>query len=131
MARSGAGRTLASKGRYPVQVFDRGPGSLHADVGYLDHERTLSAGRRMWKKEGSKQQGAPPATIVVEQWICFVLGFVCMACGIWGICMKSGQSALSTSIAWLGSLYVPTLRVTAAVCLALGVMLVRRGWTHL
>ena len=131
MAHSGAGRTLASKGRYPVQVFDRGPGSLHADVGYLDRERALSAGRKMWKREGNELQGAPPATIVVEQWICFVLGFVCMACGIWGLCMKSGQSALSTYIAWLGSLYVPALRITAAVCLGLGVMLVRRGWAHL
>ena len=131
MAHSGAGRTLAAKGRYPVQVFDRGPGSLHADVGYLDRESTSSAGRRMWKREGNELQGTPSATIVVEQWICFVLGFVCMACGMWGICMKSGQSALSTSIAWLGSLYVPTLRITAAVCLALGVMLVRRGWAHL
>jgi hypothetical protein len=131
MAHSGAGRTLATKGRYPVQVFDRGPGSLHPDVGYLDRERASSAGRRMWKREGNELQGAPSATIVVEQWICFVLGFVCMACGIWGICMKSGQSALSTYIAWLGSLYVPALRITAAVCLGLGVMLVRRGWAHL
>ena len=131
MAHSAAGRALAAKGRYPVQVFDRGPGSLHADVGYLDRERASSAGRRMWKREGNELQGTPSATIVVEQWICFVLGFVCMACGIWGICMKSGQSALSTSVAWLGSLYVPALRVTAAVCLGLGVMLVRRGWAHL
>jgi hypothetical protein len=131
MAHSGAGRTLAAKGRYPVQIFNHGPGSLHPAVGYLDRDRASSAGRRVGKKEGSKQQGAPPATIVVEQWICFVLGFVCMVCGTWGICMKSGQSVLSTYIAWLGSLYVPALRITAAVCLGLDVMLVRRGWAHL
>lgn len=132
MAHLGAGRTLATKGRYPVQVFDRGPDSLHGDIGYRDHERSSSAGRRMWKKDGNTQKSASLATIVVvEQWICFVLGFVCMAFGIWGICMKSGQPALSAYIAWLGSLYVPTLRVTAVVCLGLGVMLVRRGWAHL
>ena len=131
MAHSGAGRTLASKGRYPVQVFDRGPGSLHADVGYLDRERALSAGRGVRKKEEDEQRRALPKTIVVEQWICFVLGFVCMAFGIWGICMKPEQDALSAYIAWLGSLYIPTLRVTAVVCVGLGVMLVRRGWAHL
>jgi hypothetical protein len=124
MAHSGTGRTLAAKGRYPIQIFDRGPSSLHPDVGY--RERASSAGRRMWAREGNE----PTATIVVEQWICFVLGFVCMACGIWGICMKPGQSALSIYIAWLGSLYVPALRITAAACLGLGVMLVRRGWAH-
>src|SRR5258708_1424448 len=129
MAHSGAGRTLTTKGRYPVQVFDRSSGSLHGDVGY--HERALSAGRRMWKKEENEQKSAPPKTIVVEQWICFMLGFACMAFGIWGICMEPGQHALSTYIAWLGSFYVPTLRVTAVVCLGLGVALVRRGWAHL
>ena len=128
MAHSGVCRPLPTKGRCPVQVFDRGPGSLRVDVGYLDREPASSAGRRTWKKEGNERQGAPSARIVVEQWICFVLGFVCMAFGIWGLCIKSGESALSSYIAWLGSLYVPTLRVTAIVCVGLGVMLIRRGW---
>jgi hypothetical protein len=60
-----------------------------------------------------------------------VLGFVCMSFGIWGIFMKPEQHPLSEYIAWLGSLYVPALRVTAVACLGLGVTLVRRGWAHL
>jgi hypothetical protein len=130
MAHSGAGRTLPTKGKYPVQVFDRGPGSLRVDAGYLDRDSS-SAGRRTWKKERTERQGAPPDRIVVEQWICFVLGFICMAFGIWGLCIKSGQSAPSSYMAWLGSLYVPTLRVTAIVCVGFGVTLIRRGWAHL
>jgi hypothetical protein len=40
--------------------------------------------------------------VVVEQWICLVLGFVCMGFGMWAICMKPEQDALSAHIAWLG-----------------------------
>jgi hypothetical protein len=128
MAHSGADRTLATTERYPVQVFGRG---CHGNVGYL-RECAPNAERRMWTGERNKQKIVPPATIVVvEQWICFTLGFACMAFGVWGIGMKPEQHALSTYVAWLGSLYVPTLRVTAVVCLGLGVMLVRRGWAHL
>ncbi len=41
------------------------------------------------------------------------------------------HDALSAHIAWLGSLHTPTLRVTAVVCIGLGVVLARRGWAHL
>ena len=44
--------------------------------------------------------------------------------------MKPEQNALSAYIASRGSLYVPTLRVTAVVCIGLGVLLARRGWAH-
>lgn len=130
MAHPGAGRTWTTKGRYLVQGSDRGTGSLDGDVGYLDHRRTLVAGRMI--KEGGKQQESvqPSTVVVIEQWICFVLGFACMAFGIWGICMKPGQYAFSAYIAWLGSLYVPALRLTAVICLGLGLMLVRRGWVQ-
>jgi hypothetical protein len=85
----------------------------------------------MRKREKIEQKGTPPKTIVVEQWICFVLGFACVAFGAWGICMEPGLDALSASIAWLGSLYVPALRMTAVACLCMGSVLLRRGWTHL
>jgi hypothetical protein len=111
-----------------MRGYDRGTGSLHEDV----ENRTLSVGQGVREKREDKRKSAQPTTIVViEQWICFVLGLVCMAFGLWGICMKPEQDALSAYIAWLGSLYVPTLRVTAIVCVALGVMLIRLGWTHL
>ena len=92
----------------------------------------MNAGQGVRKKGGDEQESAQPKMIVViEQWICLVLGLVCMAFGIWGIYMKPEQDALSAHIAWLGSLYMPTLRVTAVACIGLGVALARRGWAHL
>jgi len=132
MADTGTGRILATKVISPIQGYDRGTRSLHEDVGHLGHERTLSVGQGARKKGGGEQESAQPKMIVViEQWICLVLGLVCMAFGMWGICMKPEQDALSAYVAWLGSLYMPTLRVTAVVCIGLGVMLARRGWVHL
>jgi hypothetical protein len=113
MAHSGTNRMLAAKGGYPVQDF----GSLRR--------------QKMRKKEETGQKSAPTNTIVVEQWICFVLGFACIAFGAWGIFMRTGQGALSRHIAWLGSLYAPSLRVTAVACFGLGLVLIRRGWSHL
>jgi hypothetical protein len=132
MADKGIGRILTTRVISPIQGYDRGAGSFHEDLGHLDHVRTSSAGRRMKGKGGDEQKSAQPKMIVViQQWICFVLGLVCMAFGMWGICMEPEQDALSAYIAWLGSLYMPTLRVTAVVCIGLGVMLARRGWAHL
>jgi hypothetical protein len=129
---TGIGRILTTKVISPIQGYDRAAASLHEAVGHLGRERPLSVGRRIRKKGGDEQKSAQPTTIaVIEQWICLVLGLVCMAFGMWGICMKPGQGALSEHIAWLGSLYMPTLRVTAVVCVGLGVMLIRRGWAHL
>src|SRR3979490_898374 len=124
MADTGIGRILTTKVISPIQGYDRSTGSLQEDVGYLGHERTLSVGQRVREKAGDEQKSAQSTTIVViEQWICFELGLVCMAFGMWGVCMMPGQHALSAYIAWLGSLYIPTLRVTAVVCIGLGVML--------
>jgi hypothetical protein len=128
MADLGTDRILATKGTSPIQGYDHGTGSLHESVGHLGRERTLSVGQGVREKGGFERKSAQPTTIVViEQWICFVLGLICMAFGMWGICMKPEQDALSAYIAWLGSLYVPMLRVTAVVCVGLGVMLIRRG----
>ena len=132
MANTGTSRTLATKAISPIQSYDRGTRSLHEDVGHLSRARTSSVGQDVREKGGGEQKSAQPKTIVViEQWICLVLGLVCMAFGMWGICMNPEQEALSAYIAWLGSLYMPTLRVTAIVCIGLGVMLARRGWAHL
>ena len=128
MAAPSTGRILATKVTPAIQGYDRGTGSLHEDVKHLGRERTLSVRQGAREKGGGERKSAQPTTIVViEQWICLVLGLLCMAFGIWGICMKPEQDALSAYIAWLGSLYVPTLRITAVVCVGLGVMLIRRG----
>jgi hypothetical protein len=132
MADTGIGRILTSKVISPIQGYDRGIRSLHGDVGSLGHKHTLSVGPGVREKGGGEQESAhPKMSVVIEQWICLILGLICMAFGMWGICMKPEPGALSEYIAWLGSLYVPTLRVTAVVCIGLGVMLARRGWAHL
>jgi hypothetical protein len=132
MADAGTDRILATKVTSPIQGHDRDTGSLHKDAGHLGRERTLSVGQGVREEEGDERKSAQPtAIVVIEQWICFVLGLVCMAFGMWGICMKPEQDPLSAYIAWLGSFYVPTLRLTAVVCVGLGAMLIRRGWTHL
>jgi hypothetical protein len=132
MTDTGTGRILVTEVIAPIQSYDRGTGSFHEDVGQLSRERTLSAGQGVKGKGAREQEGTQPKRIVViEQWICLVLGLVCMAFGMWGLCMKPEQDAFSAHIAWLGSLYMPTLRVTAIVCTGFGVMLVRRGWVHL
>ena len=131
MADTGTDRRLATKVTSPIQDYDRGTVSLHEDVGHLGRERTLSVGQDVRAKGGVERKSAQPTTfVVIEQWICFVLGLVCMAFGMWGICMKPQQDALYAYVAWLGSLYVPTLRITAVVCIGLGVMPIRRGWAH-
>jgi hypothetical protein len=131
MADTGTSRIFATKVISPIQSYDRGTRSLHEDVGHLSRERTLSVGQGVREKGGEQESAQPKMVVVIEQWICLVLGLVCMAFGMWGICVKPGQDALSAYIAWLGSLYLPTLRVTAVVCIGLGVMLARRGWAHL
>jgi hypothetical protein len=131
MADTGTGRILVTKAISPVQGYDRGTRSPH-EVGHLSRERTLSVGQGAREKREDEQESAQPSTTaVIEQWICLVLGLVCMAFGMWGLCMQPEQDALSEYIAWLGSLYMPTLRVTAVLCIGLGVMLARRGWAHL
>jgi hypothetical protein len=132
MADTGTGRISATEVISPIQRYDRDTRGLQEDDGHLSCERTSSAGPGVRGKGGGEQESAQSKTIIViEQWICLVLGLVCMAFGMWGLCMRPEQDALSAYIAWLGSLYMPTLRVTAVVCIGLGVMLARRGWAHL
>jgi hypothetical protein len=132
MADTGIGRILTTKVISPAQGYDRGIGNFQENAKHLGHERTVNVRQGVGEKGGDKQKSGQPTTVaVIEQWICLVLGLVCMAFGVWGICMEPGQNALSEHIAWLGLLYMPTLRVTAVVCVGLGVMLARRGWAHL
>ena len=116
MAHLGIDRMSAAKSQYPVQTFGREPRNLH--------------GPKLQTKEGVENY-TPRNTIVVEQWICFLLGFACVAFGVWGICMRPGHVLLHQHIAWLRSLYLPALRFTAAACLGTGLVLIRRGWSHL
>lgn len=79
-----------------------------------------------------KEVGTPtnPAIVVAEQYLCLLLGLICMACGGWGICMKYSLDLSSGYISRLGSAYEPTLRLTAVACFVLGAVLVRLGFAR-
>jgi hypothetical protein len=126
MADTGAGRILAAKG---ISTVHDGTSNFREAVKGLDHGHTSSAGRGM--KNGEEQKDSRFKLIVaIEQWICLVLGVVCIVSGVWGTFLKVSQNVSFTYLAWLGSAYVQTLRVTAVGCLVMGLVLVRRGVMH-
>jgi hypothetical protein len=123
MAGTGVGRMVAVPGRSAASGSAR---SLQGTDRHLDRDDTLNPERRTEKK-----RGFPFGLIVViEQWLCLLLGIVCMISGTLGISMNPGLNDLPAHLAWAGLGYLPLLRITAAVCLALGVVLVRLGWTR-
>lgn len=90
--------------------------SLALDGGYL-------------LRRGSEQNDSKLTTIIgIEQWICFLLGVVCILFGMRGICMECSQEALPRYVAWLGTAYVPALRAIAMLCFGLGIALVHQAW---
>jgi hypothetical protein len=88
--------------------------------------------RHARSSERDEQAALPtrPNIVVAEQWLCFLLGFICMACGGWGIFMKYSLDLSSGYVSWLGSAYGPILRFTAVACLVSGAVLLRRGLTR-
>jgi hypothetical protein len=103
----------------------------HQGMGrYLDHKGASNSEQKIEKKAGTSQSGFSLSLIVViEQWICLLLGIICMVSGALGISMSLGQHDLHAHLACAGLGYVPLLRITAATCLALGIVLVHLGWT--
>lgn len=77
---------------------------------------------------GTNKHKDPRSTnkVVIKLWIYLLLGIICIAFGAWGIHMENDQETLPAYVAWLGSAYGPTLRVTAALCFGVGVALVYR-----
>jgi hypothetical protein len=65
------------------------------------------------KRDGVATTPTTPSIVAAEQYLCFLLGLICMACGGWGVCMKYSLDLSSGYISWLGSAYGPTLRLTA------------------
>jgi hypothetical protein len=122
-ADTGVGRISAIRSMSPIHDD---AGGRNKGVSRLDHERRSSAEQGMKKIE---EDSRFRLIVVIEQWICLMLGVVCIVSGIWGIFLKISQSALPTCFAWLGSAYVPTLRGTAVGCLVMGLVLVHRGVT--
>jgi hypothetical protein len=82
-------------------------------------------------RERNHQIDNPPAVLsVVELWLCFILGLICMICGILGLCTAPNQTPPWVNSAWLRAAYVPALRVTAVACILMGAILGRKGWTQ-
>jgi hypothetical protein len=95
-----------------------------------DQEGTLHSEQRRENKAGASQSGFLfSLLVVIEQWICLGLGIICIISGTLGISVSPGQNDLPAHLAWAGLGYAPLLRITAAACLASGVVLVRLGWT--
>ena len=101
--------------------------SRHKDVGRLNRERPSSTEQGMRKDTKERKEYRFGLIVAIEQWICLMLGVVCIASGTWGAFLKLGRNVLSTYLAWLATAYVPTLRITAVACLVMGLVLVRRG----
>jgi hypothetical protein len=122
---TGAGQISTIRSMSPIHDD---AGSRHEDVSRLDHERPSSAEQGMKKNRKEVREDYRFELIVaIEQWICLVLGVVCIALGTWGVFLKLGENALPAYLAWLATAYVPTLRITAVACLVFGLVLVRRG----
>jgi hypothetical protein len=71
----------------------------------------------------------PARTAIIGQWICFVLGVVCIVSGAFGISTKRIEDPPSASVAWLGSAFMPALWGAALLCIFMGLLLVRHGWS--
>jgi len=124
-ADTSAGRISITRNMPPVHGD---ADSRHKEVGRLDHERPSSA--EQGRKKNRKEERKDPRfgmIVAIEQWICLLLGVVCIASGAWGVFLKLSQNALPAYLAWLATAYVPTLRITAVACLVMGLVLVRRG----
>ena len=126
MAGTNAHRIWAAIGGFWVWGGTR---SLRGGVRHLGREGTSSA-RQRTEKEAEEENYSPlmMLVVVIEQWICVVLGISCMVSGVVGIAMDPCLNDVATGLHWPKSIYVPLLRITAAVCFVLGVVLFRLGW---
>jgi hypothetical protein len=112
----------------PDETFAGIVGSFHEDQVRIADERTqepLRGGQNAKRDEGTTR--TIPRIVVAEQWLCFLLGLICLICGVYGFFMKYNQDSPDAYIRWLGPSYGPVLRFTAISCIALGVVLVRHG----
>ena len=118
----------ATQFRHPDRARSGRAGSFHNDQPRIADERTPETLRR---SRITKRDEVPPRTIprivIAEQWLCFLLGLICMICGVHGLFVKYSQDSPFAYIRRLGPAYGPILRSTAIACIALGAVLVRCG----
>ena len=129
MASGDTGRTLTT------HFGSMGKGRDHATdspAGFSGrtYSQPLNAKQKTESTAGDGPKDFTPAWVdVTGQWLRFVLGVVCIVCGAFGIFARQIEGPPSASVAWLGSAYMPTLRVTALLCLFMGLLLMRHGWS--
>jgi hypothetical protein len=130
MASGDTGRTLTA------YFSSMGSGFDHT----VDSPRTWSSSRTYRPPLNAKQKSqstaedepkdfTPSRAAVIGQWICFVLGVVCVACGAFGVFANQIQGPSSAFVAWLGPAHLPAQRIAALLCLFMGVLSMRRGWS--
>jgi hypothetical protein len=130
MASGDTVRTLTAYFRSRGRGFDHTVDSPRTRFSRRTYTRLNDAKQKEESTARDEPKDFPPLrAAVIGQWICFVLGVVCIACGALGIFANHIEGPPSASIAWLGSAYMPALRVTALLCLLMGLLLVRRGWS--
>lgn len=118
----------ATQFRRPDETLAGIVGSFHKDHARIADERTPEPRRR--GQNTKREDGTTrtiPRIVVAEQWLCFLLGVICLICGVCGFFMKYNQDSLFPYIRWLGSAYGLTLRLIAVACSVLGAVLVRLG----
>jgi hypothetical protein len=92
--------------------------------------RTSDVERNSVARERNQTGNSPAGLSALGLWLCFILGLICMICGILGLCTAPSQAPPSLDTAWLRAAYVPALRVTAVACFLMGAILGRKGWTQ-
>jgi hypothetical protein len=103
-------------------------GSFHKDHVRIAYERTpepRQGGQNSKRYEGTTR--IVPRIVVAEQWFCFLLGLICVICGVCGLFMKYNQDSPFACIRWLGAAHEPILRATAIACIVVGAILVHCG----
>jgi hypothetical protein len=103
-------------------------GSFRQDHVRIAYDRTPEPrprGQNTKRDEGSTR--IVPRSVIAEQWLCFLLGLICVTCGVCGLFMKCDQDSPFACIRWLGTANGPILRSTAIACSVVGAVLVRCG----
>jgi hypothetical protein len=103
-------------------------GSFHKDHVSIAYDWTPEPRRGTQNtKRGEGTTRIVPRIVVAEQWLCFLLGLICVICGVCGLFMKYNQDSPFACIRWLGAAHEPILRATAIACVVVGAILVRCG----
>jgi hypothetical protein len=103
-------------------------GSFHKNHVRIADDRTPEPRRgRQNTKTDERTTRMVPRIVVAEQWLCFLLGLICMICGVCGLFMKYNQDSPFAYSRWLGPADGLILRSTAIACFVVGTVLIHCG----